>query len=97
MSQADFIDSTTLHVLIRAWRQRHAIALVAPTGSCARRLVDLGSLADAIPIYQTRAEALAHLGAADAEPAQTIQPTDARVRDDLDSSSGLAAPPSAGR
>jgi anti-anti-sigma factor len=63
MSQADSIDSTTRHVLIRASRQRHAIAVVAPTRSCARRLADL---ADAIPTFQTRAEALAHLGAADA-------------------------------
>jgi len=82
MSQADSIDSTTLHVLIRARRQRHAIALVAPTGSCARRLADLVSLADGIPTFQTRAEALAHLGAADAEPARTIQSIDSPVRDD---------------
>jgi anti-anti-sigma factor len=35
MSEADFIDSTTLNVLIRARRQRHPIALVTPSDTVA--------------------------------------------------------------
>ena len=61
LSEAEFIDSTTLQLLIGARRQRHSIALVAPSGSVAGRLVELVRLADAIPTYQTRAEALDEL------------------------------------
>jgi anti-anti-sigma factor len=61
LSETLFIDSTTLNVLIGARRQRYSIALVAPSGSLAGRLVELVWLADAIPTYQTRAEALADL------------------------------------
>jgi hypothetical protein len=41
-----------------ARRQRHPIALVTPSDTVAGRLVALVCLADAIPTYQTRAEAL---------------------------------------
>lgn len=58
MSETEFIDSTILHVLIGARRQRHSIALVAPSDTVAGRLVALVCLADLIPTYQTRAEAL---------------------------------------
>ena len=58
LSDAEFIDSTILHVLIGARRQRHSLALVAPSSSVAGRLAELVWLADAIPTYQTRDEAL---------------------------------------
>ena len=58
MSEAEFIDSTTLSVLIGARRQRYPIAVVAPSGTAAGRLAELVCLADMIPTYQTRAEAL---------------------------------------
>jgi anti-anti-sigma factor len=70
MSEAEFIDSTTLHVLMGAWRQRHPIALVAPSGTVAGRVVELVCLADVIPTYQSRADALNDL-APDAEVAAT--------------------------
>ena len=61
MSEAEFIDSTTLSVLIGARRQRYPIAVVAPSGTAAGRLAELVCLADMIPTYQTRAEALTDL------------------------------------
>jgi anti-anti-sigma factor len=75
MSEAEFIDSTTLNVLVGARRQRHPIALVAPSDTVAGRLVALMCLDDAIPTYQTRAEALddlapeEELAAAEGRPA----------------------------
>jgi anti-anti-sigma factor len=82
MSEAEFIDSTTLNVLIGARRQRHPIALVAPSDTVAGRLVALVCLDDAIPTYQTRAEALDDLApkeevaaAAGRTPAVTPLPT----------------------
>lgn len=58
LSEVEFVDSTILRVLIGARRQRQSIALVAPSSSVAGRLVELVRLADAIPTYQTRADAL---------------------------------------
>ena len=61
LSNAEFIDSSTLHVLVGARRQRRSVVLVAPSGSVAGRLVELVRLDDAIPTYQSRSEALDQL------------------------------------
>ena len=84
LSQADFIDGTTLHVLIRARRQRYPIALVAPSTSVAGQLVEQVRLADAIPTYQTRAEALDQLAPNQLAGGKLRQPAGARLPAKLD-------------
>ena len=59
LSEATFIDSSILKVFIMAMRDRQPIALVAPPGGAPRRLFDLVRLDDAIPTYDTFADALA--------------------------------------
>jgi anti-anti-sigma factor len=63
LSQAEFIDSTIVHVLVRVQRERYPVALVAPPGGVPRRLLDLVRLPEAISTFHTRAETLEHLGA----------------------------------
>ena len=63
LSEATFIDSTTLSRLLRA-RQlassswQGGFAVCAPAGGVARRVMRLVSIEDHIPIFETRAAAL---------------------------------------
>jgi anti-anti-sigma factor len=63
LSPAEFIDSTIVRVLVCGQGESDRIVLVAPPGCVARRLFDLIRVPDAVPTYETRAEALEHLGA----------------------------------
>lgn len=70
LSEAGFIDSSILGVLVAGHRslteadppRRFAVAAVP--GSSVTRLFDLVSVSDVIPIYPTRAEAVAAVSAA---------------------------------
>ncbi len=66
LSQATFIDSTTLSRLVRgrqlatsSWR--HGFVVCAPAGRVARRVIRLVSLEDHIPVFETRDAALESL------------------------------------
>jgi anti-sigma B factor antagonist len=66
LSEAEFIDSTILGVLIGGHRQVTAAAgsyaLVAPSGGRPRRLLEMTRVADRIPVFETRADAVAAQG-----------------------------------
>lgn len=63
LSPAKFIDSTVIGALVLAWQQGGGdFALVAPTNYEGTRLVELIGIGSVIPVYPTRAAALASLG-----------------------------------
>ena len=65
MSHATFIDSTVLSALAQHRQQVRApatFAVVAPTGYQGSRLVELLGLGTLIPVYPTRADAIAAVG-----------------------------------
>ena len=70
LSATDFIDSSILGVLVAGYRglarseQPRRFAVVAVPGTPVTRLFDLVSVSDLIPVYTTRAEAVAALGSA---------------------------------
>ena len=68
LSDLDFIDSSGLHVLLRARgllsREDRQLALVCPHGPV-RRVLELSGLSDQFAIYPSRDEALAALVPAD--------------------------------
>jgi anti-anti-sigma factor len=64
LGSVTFVDSSILGELIRAHRQaeddgQEGIALVAPPGSAAARLLDLVGAHNAIPIFETLERAIA--------------------------------------
>lgn len=63
LTETEFIDSTILGVLIGGQRQASAAsgsyAFVAPSGGRPRRLLEMTRVADRIPVFETRADALA--------------------------------------
>jgi anti-sigma B factor antagonist len=66
LTEASFVDSSIAGALVRAWetaegKEGSAVAICAPTGSVARRLLDLIGATRVIPTYETRADALARL------------------------------------
>jgi anti-anti-sigma factor len=59
LSEATFIDSTTLGAILNADRRGENLLLVAPNGGPARRLLDLVNVAAGrISVFETREEAL---------------------------------------
>lgn len=63
-TDAEFIDRTVLHALAHGQarvvqQEQHSLAVVAPPGGVARRLLALTGLDKTIPLYNARAEALA--------------------------------------
>lgn len=68
LCEAGFIDSSILGVLIAGYRglagaeQPRGFAFAAVPGSSVTRLFDLVSVSDLIPVYPTRAAAVAALG-----------------------------------
>jgi anti-anti-sigma regulatory factor len=66
LSEAEFIDSTILRALAYAPREaaghdRRELAIGAPHGCVARRLLTLTGIDRTIPTYETRAQAVAAL------------------------------------
>jgi len=64
LTDAEFIDSTVLSALVHsharaAQKDDDALAIVAPPSGVALRLLTLARLDRTIPVYATRAEALA--------------------------------------
>jgi len=64
LTQATFIDSTVIGQLVRGeliseHDGRHAFAIAAPTGDHPRRILQLVALDRRLPVYESRAEALA--------------------------------------
>jgi anti-sigma B factor antagonist len=63
LSGTEFLDSTILGVLIGGHAQASAnhagYAFVAPAGGRPRRLLELTRVADRIPVFESRSEALA--------------------------------------
>jgi anti-sigma B factor antagonist len=64
LSQAEFIDSTVLRALAYGQQEaeehaEHEIAIVAPSGAFARRLLQLTGIDNLIRVFETRADALA--------------------------------------
>jgi anti-sigma B factor antagonist len=70
LSQAGFIDSSILGVLVAGYRSAtgaeppRRFAVVAVPGSSVTRLFDLVSVSDVIPVYPTRPEAVSALDGA---------------------------------
>ena len=68
LSDLDFIDSSGLHVLLRARgllsREDRQLALVCPHGPV-RRVLELSGVSDQFALYGSRDDALAALGPAD--------------------------------
>jgi len=63
LSRARFVDSTVIGALVLAWQQGGGnFALVAPTNYEGTRLVELIGIGSVIPVYPTRAAAIAALG-----------------------------------
>lgn len=68
LSETGFIDSSILGVLVAGYRsvtgapEPRGFVVVAVPGSSVTRLFDLVSVSDVIPVYATRAEALAAVG-----------------------------------
>jgi anti-sigma B factor antagonist len=62
LTGTDFMDSTILGVLLgghaRAAANDGTYAFVAPSGGRPRRLLELTRVADRIPVFETRSEAL---------------------------------------
>ena len=66
LSEAAFIDSTVLRGLVYGYDQaakhdEHTVLVVAPRGGVVRRLLDLTGLSKLLPVFESRAEALASL------------------------------------
>ncbi|HXD68647.1 MAG TPA: STAS domain-containing protein [Gaiellales bacterium] len=70
LCETGFIDSSILGVLVAGYRgltgaeQPRRLAVAAVPGSSVTRLFDLVSVSDVIPVYATRAEAVAALAGA---------------------------------
>ena len=68
LSDATFIDSSVIHTLIATHQRAQAtpgeqLAIVAPDGTIAARVLELTGLDDRLPIYQTTPAALRAIGA----------------------------------
>jgi anti-anti-sigma factor len=66
LTEAEFIDSTVLRALADGRRQaiehaEHDFAIVAPPACAARRLLSLTGIDQAVPTFDTRADAVAAL------------------------------------
>jgi anti-anti-sigma factor len=64
LAEATFIDSTVMGQLVRGeliseHADQHAFAIVAPTGGHPRHILGLVALDHQLPVYESRAEALA--------------------------------------
>jgi len=63
LSDTVFLDSSILGVIVeahgRSVEEGGRFALVVPDGSFAARLVELAGLSDRLPVYRSRAEAVA--------------------------------------
>lgn len=74
LTDATFIDSTTLHALLRSLDAAHALcvrfAVVVPEAGTARRLFDLLALSEKVATYPSRAAAVAAITSIDVEDAQ---------------------------
>jgi anti-anti-sigma factor len=67
LSECEFIDSTGIAMIVRAWQQLcngHPAGMVAICGSAeqVRRMLEVTGLEHAIPVHRSREEALAALG-----------------------------------
>jgi anti-anti-sigma factor len=65
LSDAVFIDSSIVSAIFRGVRSSHqggrgAVTVCAPPGSFARQVLDQAGLADAVPIFDTRRDAVDH-------------------------------------
>jgi anti-anti-sigma regulatory factor len=58
LSEATFIDSTTLGVILGADRRGENLLLVAPNGGQARSVLDLVNVAEWLSVFETREDAL---------------------------------------
>lgn len=70
LAEASFIDSSIAGTLVRAWetaegKEGSAVVVCAPSGSVARRLLDMIGATRVIPTYETRADAIRHLSSAE--------------------------------
>lgn len=81
VSAAEFIDSTTVNALVYGHQRAaddacHAFVIVAAPGSAARRLLDLLSIVEVIPLYDSLAEGerAAFNGTAQRTPSGSIDP-----------------------
>lgn len=54
-----YVDSATIHVLLRTQERHHKTLAVAALGPTLKRIFDLTKVAEVIPLYETLAEALA--------------------------------------
>ena len=68
LSDATFIDSTVIATLLAAHHRAQEtpgeqLAIVAPTGGIAERVIDLTGLQAVLPIYPTKPAALHAIGA----------------------------------
>lgn len=74
LTHAAFIDSTTLHALLRSLDAAHALcvrfAVVVPQAGSIPRLFDLLALSEKMETYTTRATAVAALASRDVDDAQ---------------------------
>ena len=66
LSDVAFIDSTVLRALVYGHdeavkQEQHTVAIVAPDGGLARRLLDMTGLSTLLPMYESRGEALTAL------------------------------------
>jgi anti-anti-sigma factor len=73
LTAATFIDSTTLHALLRSLDAAHALcvrfAVVVPDAGTARRQFDLVALSEKVATYTTCAAAVAAITSSDVEDA----------------------------
>jgi anti-anti-sigma factor len=54
-----YVDSTTIHVLLRTKERHRQTLAVAALGPTLKRIFELTKVAEVIPLYETLAEALA--------------------------------------
>jgi anti-anti-sigma factor len=61
LCEVSFMDSTGVHVLLAAWRELPALAIVCVPEGAATRVLALSGVDRALPIFATREEGLAAL------------------------------------